>query len=120
MSVAVVTPTVTSHYMAGRRQIVNGRLSIAAGDYATNGLTVNLSTLFEIKSSRPPETVVVHGIAGFIYEFNIGTTKANGKLLIRGTGSAQYAALSQVAASALDAGITGDTIAFTATFRAFN
>lgn len=78
-------------------------------NYATGGETLDLSGKGAV--SRPPIEGQIEGIAGFKYEWAVGTTLANGKVLIRtNDAGGANAAMAQHTAAAVVAGVTGDTI----------
>jgi hypothetical protein len=92
----------------GKELVVIGTLAFS-GNYSTGG--VDISATFktaDIKTTQKPDRLTVEGIGIYIYQFD----RANNKLLIR-DGSSSNA---QIAASTLPAGVTGDTVSFTAWF----
>lgn len=123
MAASTVTKTITSIDSTLRTFIVRGTLAIGAGDYATPGLTTDLSS-GDLPVGSPPLEVRIYStkspgaIALFEYQYTPGTTPANGKTQIF-TGAAAQSGLAELADGATPAGVTGDTISFTATFQKF-
>ena len=98
-----------------RHLIAFGTITVAAGDYATGGLTLSLADAAISASWLPVWVDILSPTSGYTYRFNPGTTLANGKMLIfvqNGT----TGPLAQLAAAATPAGVTGDTINFQARF----
>lgn len=83
---------------------VTGTVTVAAGDYATGGLTLDLSKVSGI-TNRKPDFVSIKGVAGYLYEYVYST----GKFQIR-QDSGSTAVLAELAASATPSTVTGDTI----------
>lgn len=115
-----MTPTATDFWSDGKRVHVVGTL-LAAGNYVTNGIALDLPVALSSQVpgiSAQPVHVQVQGIAGYFYEYD----KANKKVLIRqqtdpaAAGGANIPFV-QLAAAALPAGVTGDTISFYAIFK---
>ena len=119
MAASVITPAVTAHHGGvGKWQIVFGTLAVAAGDYATGGLTVSFANNAEIKSGSVPVGGHVEGIAGYIYRYVPGATKNVGKLMIfQDSGGATP--LAELAAAATPGAVVADTIRFMAFFPLF-
>lgn len=92
-----------------------GTVTIAAGDYATGGLTLSLANAAVHAGWLPVWVEILSPTSGYVYRFNPGTTLANGKLLIF-VQDGTTGPLKEIAASALPAGVTGDTINFRAEF----
>ena len=115
MAIAV---TVSDKWDDGKRLHVVGTLAFS-GSYATGGDTLSFAGL--VPASRAPLVVRVSGQAGFIYEVNIGSGIANSLVLVRGqeptNATAGVIALTQLAAAAYPAGVTGDTVRFYAIFK---
>lgn len=87
------------------------------GNYTTGGDTLSLASA-KVPSSEAPIDVDINGKAGFVYQFDKGTTLANGKVLVFcNTAGAANAALGEHTAVALVAGVTGDTVRFRALFK---
>lgn len=111
--------TVREKWFDGQRLHIVGSIA-ATGNYASGGDTLSFAS-GEIKSQKIPDHVDVHGVAGFVYEFLDGTDNATGKLKVRGqeptSATAGVIALSEIAAAAYPAGVTGDTIRFHAIFK---
>lgn len=98
-----------------RHFAVIGTVTVNAGDYATGGLTLSLADASVNASWLPVWVEVISNTSGYIYRFSPGTTLANGKLLIF-VQDGTTGPLKEIAASALPAGVTGDTIAIRAEF----
>lgn len=115
MAIAV---TITDRWNDGKRLHVSGTLAFS-GNYATGGDTLDFTG--KVLASRAPVAVRVEGIAGFRYEVNIGSGIGNSLVLVRGqeptNATAGVIALTQLAAAAYPAGVTGDTVRFHAIFK---
>ena len=81
----------------------------ASGSYVTGGDILRFADS-EIKSSRIPENVEIHGIAGWQYSYEEGADQTLGKML------AHFAGVEE-GAGAYDAAIIADTITYHAIFR---
>ena len=117
MAEAVATPTVTKKFKVGRVIRAYGTIAIGADplEYATGGIVCNFSGA--VPSSKVPLRVELTGKAGFIYNYDPGTTIANGKVMVwTNTAGGANNALGQHTAAAVVAGVSGDTIRFTADF----
>ena len=117
MAVAAATPTVTKKFKVGRVIRTYGTIAIGADPltYATGGVTCDFSGT--VPSSKVPLRVELTGKAGFIYTYDPGTTIANGKVMVFvNTAGGADTALGQHTAAAVVAGVSGDTIRFTADF----
>ncbi len=118
MAAATVTTTVTKQW-ADSVYTVLGTLAIGASplEYTTGGIVMNLNQA-AIKASRTPIRVTVIGQAGYFYEYDPGTDNSNGKLLIRAQTNAasEDDPLGQLAASAIPAACSGDSITFEAVY----
>ena len=109
-----MTVTKTRDTTAGSLYVLYGSITIVAGDtYSTGGITLNFAPI--AKATRPPVWVTFDGNAGYVYDFNPGTSASNGKLKIY-TGAAAQAPLTELAAGAPPAGVQSDTIKFKAEF----
>lgn len=110
MSASVVTPVVTKTQKLQSSYLVTFTVSVAAGDYATGGLACALLGLTGVPSGTAPFFVGVAGVGGVVYQYDI----VNAKLKAFGqqptSASAGVIALSEFAAAATPAAITGDTI----------
>ncbi len=119
MADAVATATVTKSWADSAYHVL-GTLSITASTavYVAGGIAMNLNQS-NIKASRTPIQVTVMGIAGYIYEYVAGTDNSNGKLMIRAQTASASAGdpLGELAASAIPAGVSGDTINFEAIYK---
>lgn len=122
MAVAAVTVTVNKAFKTGRVIRAYGTIAIApaADTYATGGLTVDFTG--KVASSKAPLDVNIKGESGFEYRWDKGSSIANGKVLVFGqeptNAGAGVLALTEHAAAAVAAGVSGDTINFTADFDA--
>jgi hypothetical protein len=118
MAAATVTTTVTKQW-ADSTYHVFGTLAVGANplEYTTGGIAMNLNQA-AVKASRTPIRVTVVGQAGFVYEYDPGTDNSNGKLLIRAqtNGAAEDDPLGQLAAAAIPAACSGDSITFEAVY----
>lgn len=81
----------------------------ASGDYVSGGDVLSFRD-GEIKSSRIPENVEIHGIAGWQYSYDPQTDQGDGLML------AFFAGVEE-GAGAYDAAIIADTITYHAIFR---
>lgn len=106
-------------------EYVYGTLTVT-GTYATGGDTLNFSGFDQIKSGQVPIQVYIQsqkgaGVSGFLYGFAAGTSLSNCKFQVVGqqptSATAGVIALSELAAGAYPAGITGDVIVFNAIFQ---
>lgn len=80
-----------------------------SGSYVTGGDVLSFADS-NIKSSRIPEYVEIHGIAGFDYGYEEGTDQTDGLMLVHLAGV-------EAAAAAYPAGVLADTITYHAIFR---
>jgi hypothetical protein len=93
----------------GQGVLVVGRIT-ASGSYAASGDAVDFSTVVGL-TNRRPDFVIITGIAGFIYQYDI----ANKKMWVRcNTAGGADNALGEHSVGAYAAGVTGDTIIFMA------
>lgn len=114
MPIAVTT---TDFWHDSKRLHVIGTL-VFSGTYPTGGDTISFSGIKGVLSSQPPVWGDVQGIAGFKYEFSVGTTLANGKVLVRVEAAvATNTPLAEHTNVAYVAGVTGDTVRFHAIFK---
>jgi hypothetical protein len=122
MAASAVTKTITQITEDQRNFTMRGVVAIGAGDYATPGLTFDLSSGDLPVSSAIPLEVRIYSvgaaIALYVYRYTPGTTNADGKLQIF-TGAAAQSGLAELANGASPAGVTGDTINFVAVFQKF-
>jgi len=97
----------------------------ASGSYSTSGDTLSFAGFDQIKSDTIPFFVTIQsqkgtGASGFEYRFVPGTTMANGKMQVFGqqptSATTGVIALSELAAGAYPAGVTGDAILVEAVF----
>lgn len=110
-----------------RELIVDGTLTFS-GNYPNFGDTMNLA-FDQVKTQSLPTKVEIYEMpaagtapSGYVYVYAIGTTLANGKVVIME--SADQTApgavpLAQLPAEAYPAGITGASVRFRAWFPAF-
>lgn len=80
-----------------------------SGSYVTGGDVLSFTDP-NIKSSRIPEEVVIHGIAGFGYSYDPQTDQSDGLMLA-------HDGTTELAAAAYPAGVLADTISYHAIFR---
>lgn len=116
--------TVTATDRSTNALRVYGKI-VASGSYVAGGDTLSLAGQSQIVSSTVPFFVSVQsqasaGASGFEYRFVPGTTLANGKLQVFGqqptSATGGVIAMSEVAAGAYPAGVTGDVILAEAVF----
>lgn len=121
MANATAVPTVTYQHKEDTYKVL-GTLAVDASPatYVTGGIALSFFQA-AIKASRTPLAVNVVGIAGYKYEYVAGVDASTGKLIIRAqtSGAAAGDPLGELAASAIPAGVSGDTITFEATFKGF-
>lgn len=120
VAVATVNPLLPTGLGGNGLYRVLGALAISASPavYVAGGIAMNLMQS-AIKAQRTPLLVNVQGIAGYIYEYIAGSDNSNGKLIIRAqtSGASEDDPLGELAASAIPAACSGDTITFEATYR---
>ena len=106
-------------------------LLVLTGNYTTGGITIDLTQLFALAAGGPGSSLPTGALPllplelessrsvaqanEYIYHYVPGTTPSNGTLQIF-TGAAAQTGLTELAAGALPAGVTGDTIAGRVTF----
>lgn len=114
MAVATVTVTPLRSWVDGMYHVFGTvAVSASADTYATGGLTMALNNAL-IKAQRTPQFVRFTGINGYEYAYINGSDNTNGKLKILTT------AATELAAAAVPAGVSGDTITFEAVFLGQN
>lgn len=120
MAASVATPTVVSSRMEAHYRVL-GTIAVTASTatYTAGGIVLNF---FQdaIKATRIPISVMISGIAGYLYEYVNGTDASNGLLMIRAqkASASDHDALTELAdATAMPAGVSGDTITFEAIWR---
>lgn len=119
MSLAI---SVTESWFDGQRQHVVGTIT-PSGNYATGGDALDFTSQHKIKSpkGRVPTHVEIQGASGFAYRWVPGTDLATGKVKVLGqeptNATVGVIALTELAAAAYPAGVTGDTIRFHAITR---
>lgn len=117
MSVAIATPTVTAQWKSGQEYKVMGTLAITASTatYATGGIALNFFQEV-IKATRTPLSVKVWGEQAqsgqtqYDYSYVPGADASAGLLKIFTGGS-------EIAASAVPSGVSGDVINFEAIWQ---
>ena len=116
---AVATPAVNSGGWADQRYHHTGTVTISASPatYSMGGIPFNLNNPL-IKASRTPSQVWLYGQAGYIYVYVKGTDNSNGKLKIFVQDGVATNPLAEMAdALAIPAGVSGDTIEFSALWK---
>jgi len=109
---------------AGNSLIVVGTIA-ASGNYATGGDTLDLSQVAGLATSLAPDNVDIVSAgspgSGWIYGFVPGTNLSNNKMQVFGQSGSQGSAtaLTELAAGAYPAGVTGDKINAILTFLNF-
>lgn len=117
MATSTVTVTLNS-YPTGVANVVggiliSGTLAFGAGDYVTNGLPVTLqeSVAGARQNVTPPFAAIESPSSGYVYRWDPG----HGTVRIFIGGAAVSDPLAELAnGTALPAGVTGDTVYFTA------
>lgn len=125
MAAAVATPTVTVVDNTQKFVHVIGTVAIGASPltYGAGGIVMSFAGNDLLKSNESPVSVRVFSkqpagsgaTALYVYNFNPGTTMANGKLQVF-TGAAAQSGLAELADGAVPAGVSGDVIGFEAWF----
>jgi hypothetical protein len=124
MADAVATPTVTFNDATQGLYHVLGTVAIGADPltYSAKGLVMDFTGKVET-GAAPISCSVRSAVAAgsgatalYVYNFNPGTTAANGKLQIF-TGAAAQSALAELADGVIPAAVHGDTIVFEAWFK---
>lgn len=120
MSNAAATVTVTDErftFSFGNKYRALGSITISASPavYVTGGIAMNFLVPL-IKATRTPLVVYVQGQSGYIYSYIPGADASAGLLKIFQQ-SAATSALTEIPASAIPAGVSGDTITFDALFH---
>lgn len=122
MAASAVTKTISQISSDQRNLNVRGTIAIAAGDYATPGLTLDLSSGDLPVSADPPLDVRIYSKNAatglYVYRYTPGSNNTNGKVQIF-TGAAAQSPLTELADGATPADVVADTIAFTAVFQKF-
>ncbi len=94
---------------------------VFSGSYTAGGDTLDLTNQPSIPASLQPVQLYIAGQSGFNYNWIPGGALSNGKVKIFGqqptSATTGVIALSELAAAAYPAGITGDTIQFEAIFK---
>lgn len=120
MADAVAVITVEKVWMDGFMQYVLGTIAITVSPavYVANGILMSLRDP-AIKASRAPVDVRVQGQGGFMYSYVKGTDNSDGLLRVfaQTNAAVEDDPLGQLAAAAIPAGVSGDTIRFKATFQ---
>lgn len=114
------TTNITNQWSDGQRLHVTGTI-VMAGSYVALGDPIvwqnaadSRQGFIGLMTQNQPDFVLVFGIAGFVYVYNL----ASQKIQIR-TGAAAQSALTDLTPGALPGGVTGDTIQFYAIFKKF-
>jgi hypothetical protein len=113
---AVTVPDDRYSFSTGSKYRVLGTMAISASPavYVTGGIVMSFFVPL-IKASRTPIVVYVQGQSGYIYQYVPGADASLGLLKIFQQ-SAATSALTEIPASAIPAGVSGDTITFDALF----
>lgn len=94
-------------------------ISAAPGTYATGGLTLNLAS--GTLQGGVPDEVRFDSAAGYVYRYVNGTKITDGKIMVLGqeptNAGAGVLPLTELAAGATPAGVSGDTIKIRFTLR---
>jgi hypothetical protein len=123
MAVATAKVTVIATDTTQSCEHVYGKVAVDASPatYATGGIAMSLSGFDQIKSGSVPLEVTVNSKSAntkkYIYQFVTGTTLANGKLQIFVQDATAGNPLNEMAAGAIPAGVSGDTIGIRAIFK---
>lgn len=121
MAIAITLPP--ANVDASGQNFVHAAGTLAfSGSYVSGGDTLDFTGVADrLASSLAPVAIEVFGQSGFLYRGVPGTTLANSKVKVFGqeptSATAGVIALTELGASAYPAGVTGDTVAFRATFR---
>ena len=121
MATSTTTLAVEDFWHDGKREWVEGTITVNAGDYAAGGLIVDFTTLPQVKSSLVPNnaSVIIWGVGGFMYAYENGTTIANGKMMVFAeTTVGTNQPLLEYTNTAASAGLLADVIRFRAKFKA--
>ena len=107
---AVAVSSVDNFYDVGTFYVAKVTLAFS-GSYASSGdSTAGIWSDVKIKSSKVPIFAQISGLAGFQYSYDV----ANEMIWVHGqeptSASAGVIAMSELAAGAYPAGITGDTV----------
>lgn len=107
-----------SSFVAGNKYFVIGSLAISLSPavYVAGGIVMSLF-LPLIKATFPPVLVLVQGQSGYIYVYVPGADASAGLLKIFSSNGASPAALAEIPASAIPAGVSSDVITFLAIFN---
>ena len=106
--------TNTERWFDGQRLHQVGTI-LASANYATGGELVIFSQA-DVKASKVPDWVEIHGMAGYVYSYNPGATIDLGKMLAFEAG-ADAAPLDEVPASTMPAALIADIIRYHAIFK---
>jgi hypothetical protein len=108
-----------------KQLIVDGTLTLS-GNYVAHGDAIDLTGIDLIKSQLPPTRIQVYeqpaagaSASGYVLVGVPGAAQNNGVLQVFETGAAASDPLSELAAGAYPAGLTGAVIKFTAWFPSF-
>lgn len=116
MAVSTITVSKLRDWAPGNVYQVLGNLAFSASPdtYSTGGVPVNLA-IPQIKATRTPIVVYIQGLSGYSYVYVPGSNASNGAVKVF-TGAAGQSPFTELAAGAIPAGISGDTITFEAFF----
>ncbi|HEY6020818.1 MAG TPA: hypothetical protein VIY48_13250 [Candidatus Paceibacterota bacterium] len=120
MAAATATATVTKAFKAGRVIRAYGTVAITASPdtYTTGGITLSFAGKIP-GTQRAPLNVDFNGVSGFNYSYVKGTNISDGKIMIRvNDAGGVNAPEGEHTAVAIVAGVSGDTITFSADFDA--
>lgn len=99
---------------AGRMDVVKGQVALS-GTYPTGGETFDASLLLSQGIPRVPFDVLFKSLAGYMYTFVPGATPQTCKIkVLTNTGAGVNLPFTEHTNVAYNAGVTGDTITFTA------
>lgn len=122
MAIAVA---VTSVDNTQNQFIVDGTLTLS-GNYVAHGDTINLTGFDAVKAQGAPTRIEVFeqpaagaSASGYVLQGIAGSTQANGVLQVFETGAAASDPLSELAAGAYPAGLTGAVVKFRAWIPSF-
>lgn len=115
MAAAIATLTVGNSW-DDIKYFVGGTIAITASPatYTAGGIAINLNQS-DVKASRTPSDIQIQGISGYIYSYVKGSDNSNGllKIFAQTNAAAEDAPLGELTdASAIPAGVSGDTISF--------
>lgn len=110
--------TTTDSWHDSKRLHVVGTLALSGTYPAAGGEILNLAGVKGVLSSLPPVWGMIKGISGFMYEWLVGTTIANGAVKVRvNTTPGVNSPFPEHTNVAYVAGVTGDSINFHFIFK---